>query len=163
MRIWRASDRVFQPWKNGGGETAEILNGPEPTTRPDALASGRPRGVSAPGSDFTPELTADMGLEMGRDGAPAGKEAEGASPKPPSGADWLWRISTAIIARPGPFSRFDGVERVFTVVAGGEVHLKPGQADWIACPPGHAPLRFAGETPCEARHPIGSASGREGV
>ncbi len=28
-RIWRRAERVFTPWKNGGGRTAEILAMPE--------------------------------------------------------------------------------------------------------------------------------------
>jgi len=39
------------------------------------------------------------------------------------GADWRWRISVAEVARDGPFSRFDGVQRWFAVLQGAGVCL----------------------------------------
>ncbi|MDW6020857.1 HutD family protein [Mesorhizobium sp. BAC0120] len=69
--VFRLADRVFQPWKNGGGETAEIA-------------------VSPAGADFE---TFD------------------------------WRLSTAVVAKSGPFSTFAGVDRVLTVLEGGAMVL----------------------------------------
>ena len=45
----------------------------------------------------------------------------------PPGADmehFEWRVSVATIARSGPFSRFAGVDRVITLLAGDGVHLR---------------------------------------
>lgn len=41
---------------------------------------------------------------------------------PPTG-DWSWRMSVAEVAQSGPFSKFDGVERWFAVLAGAGVQL----------------------------------------
>ena len=100
MRIWRASDRVFQPWKNGGGETATVL--------------GAPEGAGPDGFD--------------------------------------WRISTAIIARSGPFSPFPGCARLFTVIAGAPVtlHLSDGRCERRG--PGDGALRFSGDLGCDCHH-----------
>lgn len=65
--IYLASDRHFSPWKNGGGETAEILCHPQ-------------------GAGF---------------------------------GDFNWRISTARVASSGPFSTFEGIDRILTVLEGG--------------------------------------------
>lgn len=40
--------------------------------------------------------------------------------------DFLWRMSIATIAADGPFSRFDGVERVITLLDGPGVRLRSG-------------------------------------
>lgn len=68
----------------------------------------------------------------------------------PSGvADFDWRVSLATIAADGPFSRFDGVDRVIVLLSGGGVLLQgDGSAhrlDQLLQP--HA---FAGETPLHA-------------
>jgi environmental stress-induced protein Ves len=41
----------------------------------------------------------------------------------PQGGDWIWRMSVAEVARSGPFSRFEGVQRWFAVIAGAGVRL----------------------------------------
>lgn len=96
--IFRLSDRLFSPWKNGGGETAEIV-------------------VSPPGADF---------------------------------GNFDWRISTAIVATPGPFSTFPGVDRVLTVLEGGAMVLTIGthesRLDALS-----EPLFFPGDLPAAAR------------
>ncbi|MEI8029385.1 MAG: HutD family protein [Comamonadaceae bacterium] len=40
--------------------------------------------------------------------------------------DWIWRMSVAEVARSGPFSRFDGVQRWFAVLGGAGVRLTLG-------------------------------------
>lgn len=50
----------------------------------------------------------------------------------PPGADmehFDWRVSVATIARSGPFSRFAGVDRVITLLAGDGVHLRQPEGD----------------------------------
>lgn len=97
MSLHRARDRRFAPWKNGGGETAEILCHP-------------------PGAGYD---------------------------------DFRWRISTARVAQSGPFSTFEGVTRVLTVLDGGSMTLRIGDAAPVTLGPGMAPLRFAGDLPCD--------------
>lgn len=49
----------------------------------------------------------------------------------PQGADmehFDWRVSVATIAQSGPFSRFEGVDRVITLLAGDGVHLRQPNA-----------------------------------
>jgi environmental stress-induced protein Ves len=96
--VFRLADRQFRPWKNGGGETAEIA-------------------VSPAGTDFE---TFD------------------------------WRISTAIVAASGPFSRFAGVDRVLTVLEGGAMVLsidgRERRLDTAS-----EPFAFAGDVPVFAR------------
>jgi environmental stress-induced protein Ves len=41
----------------------------------------------------------------------------------PQGGDWIWRMSVAEVAQSGPFSRFEGVQRWFAVIAGAGVRL----------------------------------------
>ncbi|WP_027014324.1 HutD/Ves family protein [Comamonas composti] len=70
--------------------------------------------------------------------------------------DFGWRISVAEIARPGPFSRFAGVDRHILLLAGDGVHLRGPGVDqrldqrW-------QPFAFAGETPLDCALP-GAAS-----
>lgn len=95
-RVFKAAERCFAPWKNGGGETAEVIC-------------------------------------------------------VPAGADWDgfdWRISTARVAASGPYSVLPGVERVLTVVAGGALDLTLPGGEVHHLSPGAAPLRFAGDLPC---------------
>ncbi len=87
--------RVFRPWKNGGGTTAEILASP-----------------------------AGAGFD-----------------------DFDWRISTARVETSGPFSLFPGVDRVLTVLEGGEIALEVGGGRHTldADAP---PFAFPGDVPC---------------
>lgn len=62
---------------------------------------------------------------------------------PPGEADWQLRVSVATIDRDGPFSRFDGVQRWFTVLSGAGVRLRlPGGEVHLV--PGDPPLAFDG-------------------
>lgn len=45
----------------------------------------------------------------------------------PNPDDWIWRMSVAEVAHSGPFSRFDGVQRWFAVLAGAGVRLSMGE------------------------------------
>lgn len=95
--LYPLSARHFQPWKNGGGETAEIL-------------------VFPAGAGFD---------------------------------DFDWRISTAKVAQDGPFSTFDGVDRNLTVLEGGRMQLRIGEATTLLGPES-PPFAFAGDQPCAA-------------
>ncbi len=72
----------------------------------------------------------------------------------PEEAGWdtlNWRISTAVITRPAPFSHFPGLDRVFTPYHGGTVTLHlPDGAHRIT--PGDAPFAFSGEAECYCDH-----------
>lgn len=95
--LYPLSARRFRPWKNGGGETAEILTFP-----------------------------AGAGFD-----------------------DFDWRISTAKVAQDGPFSTFDGVDRILCVVEGGQMQLRIGH-DIVTLGPDSPPFAFAGDQPCAA-------------
>lgn len=94
--IYRAADRIFLPWKNGGGTTAEILCWPE-------------------GAGFD---------------------------------DFTLRLSTARVDTSGPFSSFPGVDRILTVLDGGNITLDIGTARHHLQP--LEPFAFAGDEPCQA-------------
>jgi len=71
----------------------------------------------------------------------------------PPGADlaaFEWRISTATVAAPGPFSSFPGVDRILLVLEGAGLALRidGGPAQLLA--PGDPALAFEGDVPVEA-------------
>jgi environmental stress-induced protein Ves len=67
----------------------------------------------------------------------------------PDAADWALRLSVADIARDGPFSAFDGVDRWFAVLAGHGVRLDwPGRS--VTVRGDDAPFGFDGGTPPDA-------------
>lgn len=63
--------------------------------------------------------------------------------------EFLWRISMATVAGPGPFSRFEGIDRTIAVLQGNGILLKSGRSE-IALRRDSAPYSFSGETPIEA-------------
>jgi hypothetical protein len=74
-----------------------------------------------------------------------------ASPDPQA---WAWRMSVAELARSGPFSTFDGVERWFAVLSGAGVRLDVGltpAATTYKLTTDAAPLCFAGESLVDCR------------
>ena len=95
MQILRASQYRRVPWRNGGGETLEILVYP----------------------------------------ADAGTEFE-------------WRVSMAPVTAPGPFSRFEGIDRVLTVIEGKGILLALDGAAPVMVDA--APVAFSGDIPCTA-------------
>lgn len=60
----------------------------------------------------------------------------------------LWRISLAEITRTAPFSRFPGLDRVFTLATGGPLSLFVGDTKHLLTL--GQKLTFAGESPAEA-------------
>ena len=71
----------------------------------------------------------------------------------PNAQDWVWRLSVAEVQRNGPFSRFDGVQRWFAVLAGTGVRLTltdPAQRQSAhALTQQSAPFCFDGATPVD--------------
>lgn len=64
-------------------------------------------------------------------------------------ADFGWRLSTAVIAADGPFSRFDGIDRTLVLVEGDGLRLDiAGRA--VELTPEAAIVEFAGEEPVHA-------------
>ncbi|MER5866694.1 HutD family protein [Kitasatospora sp. NPDC002040] len=65
-------------------------------------------------------------------------------------ADFHWRVSLADVAQGGPFSRFEGVDRVITVVEGAGMALTVAGAEHRLDAP-YRPFAFPGdaETGCE--------------
>jgi environmental stress-induced protein Ves len=70
----------------------------------------------------------------------------------PNAADWVWRLSVAEVASSGPFSKFDGVQRWFAVLAGAGVRLHlqaPGGVQTHDLTASSAPLCFDGAVPAQ--------------
>lgn len=63
--------------------------------------------------------------------------------------DMLWRVSAATVAAPGPFSRFEGIDRTLVVIAGNGLVLATG-ADRVTLTTDSAPYAFDGETDIDA-------------
>ncbi|GAB5470146.1 MAG: hypothetical protein Kilf2KO_31760 [Rhodospirillales bacterium] len=61
----------------------------------------------------------------------------------------LWRLSLAEVSSDGPFSRFEGLERLLTVVEGPGMDLL-GPEGGLAAEP-ERPLAFSGDLPLEGR------------
>lgn len=68
---------------------------------------------------------------------------------PPATRDFYWRASIATIASNGEFSSFPGVDRVITLLEGGEVTLDAGQA-FCHTLKHHQPYHFSGDQPVKA-------------
>ncbi|MDX2484576.1 MAG: HutD family protein [Pseudodonghicola sp.] len=56
----------------------------------------------------------------------------------------VWRLSLAAVKADGPFSRFEGLERILTVIQGQGLRLVSPDAEIAALP--FQPVRFSGET-----------------
>lgn len=67
----------------------------------------------------------------------------------PGPKGWLWRISIAEVAADGPFSRFDGLARVLTVIEGEGIDLHHPDGVLHARP--LHPVAFSGKTAVEGR------------
>jgi hypothetical protein len=57
--------------------------------------------------------------------------------------DWRWRLSIAEVAQDGPFSRFDGMARILTVIEGAGIDLHHPNGTLSARL--HQPLAFSGD------------------
>lgn len=65
----------------------------------------------------------------------------------PLGADFAsfdWRVSVATISASGPFSRFEGIDRVIMLLEGDGVRLVGADTDWRLDQPGK-PFAFSGD------------------
>jgi len=63
--------------------------------------------------------------------------------------EMLWRVSAATVAAPGPFSRFEGIDRTLAVIAGNGLVLVTG-TDRVTLTTDTAPYAFDGETAIDA-------------
>lgn len=64
--------------------------------------------------------------------------------RPAAGDEFDWRLSVAEVSAPGPFSRFDGIDRILVLLTGDGMDLEfPSGTVALRPPYGH--LRFAGE------------------
>lgn len=59
----------------------------------------------------------------------------------------LWRLSLADVTADGPFSVFDGMTRVLSVVQGAGMDLRGAEQTFAAEP--YQPVQFAGDTPLD--------------
>lgn len=62
---------------------------------------------------------------------------------------WLWRLSIAEVAADGPFSRFENLSRILTVIEGNGIDLH--SRDAILKAPLLTPVRFSGDLPIEGK------------
>ena len=62
---------------------------------------------------------------------------------------WRWRISIAEVSTDGPFSVFEGLARILTVIDGDGLDLHTPDGVLAARP--FRPLAFSGETPVDSR------------
>lgn len=88
---------------------------------------------------------ADLPVSRWRNG---GGETREIVSYPPGEADFAWRASIATLARDGAFSRFPGVDRVITLLRGGEVRLSAAETTHALTP--LQPWRFPGEWAIDA-------------
>ncbi|SHF66406.1 hypothetical protein SAMN02745157_2684 [Kaistia soli DSM 19436] len=66
-------------------------------------------------------------------------------PEGSSAGAFLWRISLATVSVSGPFSRFAGVDRSLSCLAGGGIRLTFADGRGAVLRPGADPFAFAGE------------------
>ncbi|WP_210529584.1 HutD/Ves family protein [Rubellimicrobium arenae] len=66
-----------------------------------------------------------------------------------------WRLSLALVAQGGPFSRFEGVDRTLAVIEGGGLYLLTTGRPEILLDPWADPLPFTGEEAVTSRLPAG--------
>jgi environmental stress-induced protein Ves/predicted GIY-YIG superfamily endonuclease len=113
-------------------------------TRPakDALVASAPRLTHLGPSSYR-----DMPWRNGR-----GVTTEIAR-DPPGDGPFDWRVSTAVVAEPGPFSPFPGLDRVLVVLQGQGLRLTHDGGDAISLPP-LEPYTFSGDA-LTAGGPIG--------
>lgn len=78
------------------------------------------------------------------------------SPENPSKESFLWRISMADVAQEGPFSAFEGMERILVVVHGGAMVLIDTGTEARQVLTRFEPFQFPGETPIRAELPEGA-------
>lgn len=64
--------------------------------------------------------------------------------------EFLWRVSMATVGEPGPFSRFDGIDRTIAVLQGEGIMLTSGDGETTVLRRNGGPYSFVGETPMDA-------------
>ncbi|MCW5723308.1 MAG: HutD family protein [Devosia sp.] len=69
------------------------------------------------------------------------------APDPAGTSDFLWRVSIASVRAPGPFSRFDGIERTIAVLFGNGIRLCHANGEEIMLTTTSPPYRFDGASP----------------
>lgn len=62
-----------------------------------------------------------------------------------SARDWDWRLSIAEVEHDGPFSAFDGCDRVLVLLSGHGMRLDFADAGPVELPPPHGKVAFRGE------------------
>jgi hypothetical protein len=80
-----------------------------------------------------------------------GRTTEIAAHPPRSALDGFdWRVSVAEIARDGPFSHFEGVDRIIVLIGGSSMRLE-GPAHEVELRADYTPYAFRGEDPIECK------------
>lgn len=71
--------------------------------------------------------------------------------EPADAEDFAWRLSFAQVTGSGPFSRFDGYDRVIALVEGDRMRLTDRDSGALLADLGlHEPYAFAGESPIDS-------------
>lgn len=65
--------------------------------------------------------------------------------------DFLWRVSIADVSLSGPFSRFDGIDRIITLLTGAGMQLNFADGKAHSLTAALVPYRFAGEDRLDAQ------------
>ena len=87
-------------------------------------------------------------------GLPSGRPPRGLPPGRPEGAaldTFLWRVSVADVAQPGPFSRFEGVDRTLVLLSGAGMLLDDAEGHTHALTQPLDVAHFKGEASIDAR------------
>jgi environmental stress-induced protein Ves len=134
VQIIQADTVTPQAWRNGGGQTRELLVWPPPGSLGGRAVCVGKGGARAAGGGHGAERSAAQ--------TPSANQTTNVND------DWQLRISRADIQADGPFSAFAGVQRWFVVLSGKGVVLHMPTADGHTLDhqllPGHAPLHFDG-------------------
>lgn len=134
--VIKAEQVPAQPWRNGGGQTRELMVWPPQESLGGIAICSVQGGARAAGG----------GHEAKRNAAQTPSASQTAPA--PATTDWQLRISRADIEANGPFSAFAGVQRWFAVINGHGVVLQMPTTDGHTMDhhlmPGHSPLHFDG-------------------
>lgn len=112
-------------------------------------------GSPASKIDFQLVRATDLHAAPWKNGGGATREI---AVEPPGAAfdSFLWRVSMADVAQPGPFSSFTGIDRIIVLLQGGSMVLIDSTSGARHVLHHAEPLRFAGEAPIHAELPDGA-------
>jgi len=128
LRVFALADVPSEPWRNGQGVTRTLAWG----------GCATPSVVSA---HHTGTRAADLAALAGAGPKAADSRAD----------TWQWRVSVASITQDGPFSCFDGVDRISLLIAGQALSLQDASGKPVLHLGLHQSAGYPGETALWAR------------